>query len=73
MPRACALCWELMTAKHQAARVAERECRRDRSTAWGQQEKAIRYTYNEKTEEWDMRRVYIVCFLPQSLLVVLFS
>jgi len=40
--------------------LAEKECRRDRSTAWGQPEKAIRYTYNEKTEEWDMRRVYIV-------------
>ena len=49
-----------MTANHQAAMLAEKECRRDRSTAWGQPEKAIRYTYNEKTEEWDMRRVYIV-------------
>jgi len=55
----------------QAAAVAAKECRRDSKIAWGQPEKAIRYTYNEKTEEWDMRRVYIVSHLFLLLMLLL--
>jgi len=55
----------------QAAAVAAKECRRDSKTAWGQPEKAIRYTYNEKTEEWDTRRVYVVSHLFLLIMLLL--